>query len=166
MINEQIKPSSEDIRCTFIQGGHYVDCYIHYDSNGIDRCHVYSLPFSMEHIRIITYNFPGGTFINIRVLRIIDFVHSFEQASSIIEYSRLTELIFSDEHIDDVEQFLSNLNTCLPCLSKLHVEYEHLRIVTENFKRNATRTNCAKVIYITFHHEIEMRHLKDFSPLL
>ncbi|CAF4007103.1 unnamed protein product, partial [Rotaria magnacalcarata] len=80
MTNAEIQPSADDIRRTFVQIGIHVDCYMEYNSHGIGRCHVYSLPFTMTHIHIITYNFPGGMFINVRVLRIIDFVHSFDQA--------------------------------------------------------------------------------------
>ncbi|CAF3439647.1 unnamed protein product [Rotaria socialis] len=200
MTNAEIQPSADDIRRTFAQIGIHVDCYMEYDSHGISRCHVYSLPFTMTHIHIITYNFPGGMFINVRVLRIIDFVHSFDQAffarishafpllshlsltitaelkekpsrqlknveetRSIVEYPRLSELTFFGAHIDYVEQFLCNLYTHLPCLSKLFVEYQHLNIVTENFTRNATRMNCAKLKYITFDPEIKMVHSKNFS---
>ncbi len=93
-----------------------------------------------------------------------------EEASSMIEYSHLVELYYNhDVHIDYVEQFLSNLNTRLPCLSKLHVKYEQLVTVTENFTRNTTRMNCAKLKRIKFDNEVKTVHSKDFYlyfPLL
>jgi hypothetical protein len=88
---------------------------------------------------------------------------------SIIEYPYLVELDISSVHIDYVEQFLSNLNTRLPCLSKLHVQYEHLVAVTENFTRDTTRVNCAKLKNIFFNHIVAMVRPKDFYvyfPLL
>jgi len=160
----------------------------------------------MECIRPITHGFPGGMFMNVRVLRMFDtfdsFEHEFfakissafpllsrlrlfntteqkkkqlrqleklEETFSVIEYPNLIELDFPCVHIDYVEQFLSNLNTRLPCLSKLRVEYEHLVTVTENFTRNVTRTNCEKLKYITFGLGEAMVHSKDFYlyfPLL
>ena len=94
-----------------------------------------------------------------------------EEAFLIIEYSHLVELSFSCDgtHIDYVEEFLCNLNTRLPCLSKLHVEYEHLVTVTENFTRNTTRMNCAKLEHIDFYHKLGIVRSKDFYlyfPLL
>jgi hypothetical protein len=78
-INQQLKPSSDDIRRTFIQGEHYFDCYVDYCSTSrLGRCHVYSLPFTMECIRPITHSFPGGMFMNVRVLRMFDSFDSFE----------------------------------------------------------------------------------------
>jgi len=160
----------------------------------------------MERVRPITHSFPGGMFVNVRVLHMSDIVDSFEhdffarisagfpllsrlilsnlteqkekqsrqlgklkEASSIIEYPHLSELFFAYVHIDYVEQFLSNLNTRLPCLKKLYVQYEHLVTVTENFTRNVTRINCAKLMYIAFADEEALVHSKDFYlyfPLL
>jgi hypothetical protein len=206
MIYAQPELSPDDIRRTFIEKGHHVDCYIDYHYRNIGRCHVYSLPFNMERIRHITHSFPGGMFMNVRVLRMCDDYHSFEhgffaqisrsfpllsrltlcntteqkekpsrqlvkpeELSSIIEYSHLVELNCACVHIDYVEQFLSNSNTRLPCLNKLDVQYEHLVTVTENFTRDTTRINCAKLKHITFDHKVAMVHSKNFYlyfPLL
>ncbi|CAF1356093.1 unnamed protein product [Rotaria sordida] len=206
--NQQFKPSSDDIQGTFIEKGYHVDCYVDYDDITLDRCHVYSLPFNMKHIHDITHSFPGGMFMNVRVLHMFDHSHPFEhdlfariscsfpllrnlavnnltpqnenrsqqlvkseETSSIIEYLHLVELNFScgGTHIDYVEEFLCNLNTRLPCLSKLHVEYEHLVTVTENFTRNTTRMNCAKLKHIDFYHKRGIVRSESFDlyfPLL
>jgi hypothetical protein len=74
-----------------------------------------------------------------------------EQTSSIIRFSHLVELSIDFVHIDYVKQFLLDSNTRLPCLNKLHVNYDKLKIVTENFTSAATRANCAKLKHITFH---------------
>jgi hypothetical protein len=189
-INEQLG-TSDAIRRTFNQRGYDVDCYIDYSHSDRGRYHVYSLPFNMDCMHKITNSFPGGIFMNVRLLQMYDDVHPFEhdffaqisrsfpllrrlildnekeqkektsnqlmkseQASSIIEYSHLVELNFTTVHIDYVEQFLFNLNTRLPCLSKLHVQYEHLVTVTRNFTRNATGINCTKLKHIILNDEV------------
>jgi hypothetical protein len=78
IVNAHFKPSPDDIRRTFIENGHDVDCYIDYFTDEISRCHIYSLPFTMEHIHSITSQFPGGMFMNVRVLYVSDIVRSFE----------------------------------------------------------------------------------------
>jgi hypothetical protein len=57
-----------------------VKCYIYidYHHNNIGRCHVYSLPFNMERIQHITHSFPVGRFMNVGVLRMFDYFHSFK----------------------------------------------------------------------------------------
>ncbi len=153
----------------------------------------------MERIHYITHSFPGGMFMNVRILHVFDNEHSFEHAFfvgisrsfpslnrltlsittkqkekvsqqlrqrkdlfSIAEYPRLTELKFFDVHIDYVKQFLSYLNTHLPSLLKLHVDYKHLVTVTKNFTKTTTRKNCAKVKSIIFEYELDLVHSKDF----
>ncbi len=198
-IDQQLKPSSDDIRRTFIQKGYHADCYIDYHFKDMGRCHVYSLPFHMERMGEITHSFPGGMFMNVHVLSMVDYFHSFEhdffaqisrsfpllrrltvcnqieqkerpshqlvrpeQASSIIQYSHLVELDCAYVHIDYVEHFLSSLDTRLPCLSKIHVQYDHLVIVTDNFTRNTTSMNCAKLKLINFKDKVSTVHSKDF----
>jgi hypothetical protein len=63
LINQQPKPSADDIRRTFIERGYSADCYIDYDYIDSGRCHVYSLPFEMDCICHITHGFPGGMFV-------------------------------------------------------------------------------------------------------
>jgi hypothetical protein len=67
---------------------------------------------------------------------------------SIIECSHLTELSLIKVHCDYVAQFLVDTKMCLPHNVSLYVVYRSLQKVTHNFKRDATRTNCAKVNYI------------------
>jgi hypothetical protein len=193
------EPTSEDIRRTFIERGHHVDCYIDYNVDESSRSHIYSLPFTLERIHFITSKFPGGMFMNVRVLRVCDMQRSFEkiffakiarsfpllrrlivfdlierlekpwyqlkksqETSSIIEFSHLAELILQDVHIDYVEQFLSSANTSLPSLTALTVQYEHLKVVTKNFTRDATRINCAKLKYIFFGKVIHLAQPRNF----
>ena len=207
IIDEESRPCSDNIRRTFSKAGYNTDCYIDYYTNGTGRCHVYSLPFTLERIHRITHSFPGGMFTNVRVLRMFDLLYPLEntffarialdfpllnhlgifnlikqeqksscqlkhsgEKSSIIEYSYLNELDFPLTHDDYIEQFLSSLNTHLPCLHRLYIEYEQLVNVTKNFTRDATRINCAKLKHITFLDEnVNLVHSKDFYmyfPLL
>jgi hypothetical protein len=195
-------PSFDDIRRTFIERGYNIDGYIDCkkDLNMIwSRCHVYSIPSNMEYIQIISHSFPGGIFMNVRVLCMRDQYDSFEHSlftkisysfpllqrlsihnkiqqkekskkvSSIIEFSHLLELNYSYADINYVEQFLSDLNTRLPSLTKLCIQYEHLVKVTENFTSNTTRINCAKLKSIQFDGEMTIVHSKEFYlyfPLL
>jgi len=181
-IDKELLPTSDDVRRALIQRGYHVDCYIDYYIGDKGRCHIYSLPFTMEQMHIVTNNFPGGLFMSVRKLCVNDslrpFEHDFfahisrafpllnrlsiynlngqrkklidEQASSIIEFSYLLELHLTWAHIDYIQQFLFQSNTSLPCLNKLHAQYEDLITVTENFTSDAARANCAKLKHIIF----------------
>ncbi|CAF3942622.1 unnamed protein product [Adineta steineri] len=67
------------------------------------------------------------------------------QLDEIAEYPHLTYLDILYGNIDYLEQFLNETKTYAPCLTKLKVVYNNLRIVTNNFTRDETRRNCAKI---------------------
>jgi hypothetical protein len=71
-------------------------------------------------------------------------------ASSIIEFSHLMILNVAMSCIDYAKQFLFDFNTRLPCLNRLHIKYEDLLIITENFTNNDARSNCSKLQHIIF----------------
>ena len=105
-------------------------------------------PFEHEFFQRIAPSFPllkRMVVINqleqIRSKQLVDH----EQASSMVEYSHLTELDLDNSHVDYVKQFLIDRRIYLPRLNTLCIRYEHLTMVTENFTNNATRLNCAKV---------------------
>ncbi len=75
--SEDYRPSANDVRHTFSQGTS-VDCYVDYDLRGQGRCHVYSLPLPITYVHGITNNFPGGQFIHVRILLVIDTMCPFE----------------------------------------------------------------------------------------
>ncbi|CAF2946844.1 unnamed protein product [Rotaria sp. Silwood2] len=96
-----------------------------------------------------------------------DFQRDTNNSYSIVEYPHLTSLTIIYVHIDYVEQFLLHTKISLPRLTELKVKYEKLKIVTENFTRDATRLNCLQVKRIIFEETIV--HLKEFYlyfPLL
>jgi hypothetical protein len=78
IFDQEVLPSSDDIRHTFIERGYHVDCYIDYYSQKINLCHVYSLPFTMKHMNNITNSFPGGLFMSVRKVHLNDLFVPFE----------------------------------------------------------------------------------------
>jgi hypothetical protein len=89
------------------------------------------------------------------------------QLYSVVEFPYLISLCLNSCDIDYVEQFLNETKTHLPRLMKLTVDYYKLSIVTENFRRDTTRLNCAKVKQLLIDKTVV--HEKDFYvyfPLL
>jgi len=89
------------------------------------------------------------------------------QLYSVVEYPYLVSLYLEHVHNDYVEQFLNQTKTHLPRLTKLIVDYNQLAMITENFTRDTTRLNCAKVKRLIIR-EIRV-HSNDFYvyfPLL
>ncbi|CAM4820753.1 unnamed protein product [Rotaria magnacalcarata] len=78
IFSQVILPFSDDVRRTFIERGYHTDCYIDYYSEGINLCHVYSLPFTMKRMYNVTNSFPGGLFMNVRKLSLSDLFIPFE----------------------------------------------------------------------------------------
>ncbi|CAF1328519.1 unnamed protein product [Rotaria sordida] len=84
---------------------------------------------------------------------------------SIIKYPHLTRVKFLAVHDDYVEQFLVDTTMCLPNNVFLAVCGQALERITENFTRNTTRINCAKLrlVYLVGKYEITQQ-LKDYFP--
>jgi hypothetical protein len=74
----------------------------------------------------------------------------------IIEYPHLTLLSLFSSHDHYIEQFLIDTKTRLSNSIRLNVYYHDLKRITNNFTRDATRINCAKVKYI---HDIDTYNL-------
>ncbi|CAF3919587.1 unnamed protein product [Rotaria magnacalcarata] len=64
---------------------------------------------------------------------------------AIIKCLYMTELNLDQAHYDYIEHFLVDTEVCLPDKVRVSLYYEELKRVTENFTRDATRINCAKV---------------------
>lgn len=69
---------------------------------------------------------------------------------AIIEYPCLIELDLTAVHLDYVKQFMFDTKTCLPTSVCLLVNYKLLKKATRNFRRNATKNNCAKLRNVLF----------------
>ncbi len=130
------------------------------------------VPFKHEFFARIARFFPL-----LKELRVINFVSPSQirnkldsddnQLYPVIEYPYLDSLCLEHAHIDYVEQFLNETKTHLPRLTKLAVDYDKLTTITENYTRDTTRLNCAKVKQLII--EKALVHSKDFYvyfPLL
>ena len=106
-------------------------------------------PFEHEFFFRISQSFPFVkelTVVNNKPKK--NKLHNDNKDCSIIKYPRLTTLILTNAHEDYIEQFLLDTKISLPNNVHLFVEYQSLEKVTHNFKRDATRANCAKVNYM------------------
>ncbi len=68
----------------------------------------------------------------------------------VAKFSQLIRLNLCGSYIDYTKQLFFDCNTCLPSLRTLHINYEHLVMVTENFANTAARTNCANLKRLIF----------------
>jgi len=66
----------------------------------------------------------------------------------VIQYPHLTHLYFLSVHSDYIEQFLFDTKTHLSNYIQLYINYRSLQKVTNNFTRNETKINCAKVRHL------------------
>jgi hypothetical protein len=104
------------------------------------------IPFNREFFIRVARAFPflnKFRIVNIESEEIPNLKNS--QSYEIAEYPHLTYLDMLCANIDYIEQFLNEKVTYVPCLEKLRVVYNSLRVVTNNFTREETRRNCAKV---------------------
>ncbi|CAF4381823.1 unnamed protein product, partial [Adineta steineri] len=86
---------------------------------------------------------------------------------SLIEFKNLNYLNVMAADISYLEQFLLNTRTNVPSLTELHANYGHLKYVTEDFTRDATRFNCTKIKKL--YTEVNLMYLNDYFhyfPLL
>ncbi|CAF3342347.1 unnamed protein product [Rotaria socialis] len=109
-----------------------------------------TVPFKPEFFIRIARSFPSLKYLFVRNIRspLWSFRESFlvnDHSYSIVEYSHLILLDIDFVNIDYVDQFLNESKTRLPCLTELVVQFNALKNVTEDFTRDATRRNCAKV---------------------
>jgi hypothetical protein len=157
------------------------------------HCHIYSYPYTSVRYDHITNNFRGGLFTCVRRISLFDerpFEHDFfhrlaqsftflielalhnrepqnndNQQWSIIEYPCLNELYLVQTHENYVKQFLSNDKMCLLNNISLHVDYNTLQRVTDNFTSDVTRMNSSKIECLVLYNESELcPGLKDYFP--
>lgn len=158
-------------------------------------CHVYSYPYTLSYYHNIANNFPGGLFECVREISLYDecpFEYEFfiEIAQAfpfiqklslnnrkgqklkndkidypLIKYPHLDDLELTNIHKDYVELFLDNNKTFLPDNICLTIEYRPLKKVTNNFKNDAMRLNCAKVIELMIPAKFKIsQHFKAYFP--
>ena len=78
-IDEELVPTPDDVERPLVQRGYHVNCYIDYDSGfGMGRCHIYTVPFTLDCMHIYSSKFHGGIFMTVRYLHLKDIFHPFE----------------------------------------------------------------------------------------
>ncbi|CAF3120439.1 unnamed protein product [Rotaria sp. Silwood2] len=147
----------------------------------------------LMYYQIITNNFPGGLFTCVHHISLSDerpFEHEFflqiaksfpfikdlrlynlepqknnKQQQSIIEYPYLVIIDLRRIHANYLELFLNDTKMSLLNDIILHVNYNLLQSVTDNFTRDATRINCSKVQRLFLYNKQELSPgLKDYFP--
>ena len=127
------------------------------------------LPFEHEFFMRIARAFPS-----LRSLVIDNQTPQNRQQSNedhsnlpIIEYPHLSQLIIFTSHSDYLEQFLNANKTCLRNCLKLIPRCSDLQLITNNFTRDETRINCAKVKYLDRHEQWNVpSHFYDYFSRL
>ena len=85
----------------------------------------------------------------------------------LIKYSHLTLLSLDMAHDDYIEQFLIHTKTCLPNCISLRIYYPSLQNVTDNFTKDTTRINCAKINYIYDIDKFDLpKHFYTYFPYI
>jgi hypothetical protein len=161
------------------------------------QCHVFSLPYQFETYLLMMNSFQDGVFNKVRsmimimvhsyscehdlfkqvsqhfpFLRSLTLINSIAQknkqhSSTLITFPHLEHLDISLAYVDYAEQFLFEKNTRLPRLLELHIGYETLTMITNNFTNNLARLNCSQIRRLVIN-ELYVRP-KDFHlyfPLL
>jgi hypothetical protein len=83
----------------------------------------------------------------------------------VIEYPHLTLLNLFVAHDDYIEQFLVDNKTCLSNYISLNIGSRRLQRVTNNFTRDTTRINCAKVKYLYYFCKLNVpKHFYTYFP--
>ena len=184
-------PSNDDIQHTFkaLEDYQIVSYIDYFPSDEISECHVYSL----NSFHRLTNNFPGGYFPFVQKVSLFDhhpFEHQFcnriaqafpflriliitnqsnENRSnlSIIDYTHLTMLDVEISHHHYMEQFLDGKKTFFRNSIRLIADYHDLERLTNNFTKDKTRINCAKIKHFDYFERWNVpSHFHDYFPLL
>jgi hypothetical protein len=172
---ELLFPSADDVKHSFIEkGNRHVGSYVHNTLSGMHgQCHVFSLPYQFDTYLLTNNSFQGDIFFTVRSMTILDLYplehqlfqkisHHFpflrnltfinymrqnnkQHSSTFVTFPYLEELDITRTNVDYVEQFLFEKNTRLPRLLKLHISYETLAMVTNNFTNDLVRLNCSQI---------------------
>ncbi len=125
-------------------------------------------PFEHEFFLRISQSFPFVntlTIHNEKAQRNKQFRKSQNKHLSIIEFLYLADLYLDYAHKDYYEQFLFENKSCLPNDIYVRMDYRLAKKVTHNFRRNITRSNCAKMRFVSFQSNLTFSdHIKDYFP--
>ena len=127
-------------------------------------------PFKHEFFLRISQSFPfleRMTIMNMKPQKKKEFRRSPNQNEdlSIIEYPYLVALDLRYAYEDYYAQFLFDRRSCLPNNISLFMDYRRAKKVTRNFRSNAARNNCAKILNTSFLYGSKFPdHVKDYFP--
>jgi hypothetical protein len=132
-----------------------------------------TVPFEHDFFLRIARYFPSVKKLNIfngipQLHSSDDFNSNGNQLYPVVEYPHLISLELLSSHIDYIEQFLNNTKTHLPRLTELDIDYHKLRIVTEDFTKDATRLTYAQVkqLIIDYDTSVLSKDFYTYFPLL
>lgn len=69
-------------------------------------------------------------------------------------------------NIDYVEEFLNETKAFVPCLTRLIIKYDDLKIVTKNFTREETQRNCSTIKQLYAMDTLDLAHYSHYFPSL
>ncbi|CAF3908588.1 unnamed protein product [Rotaria sordida] len=160
------------------KGNRHVGSYVHNRLPiQTGQCHVFSLPYQFDTYLLMRCNsFQGGLFNKVRSMKMFDsypFEHDLfekisqhfpflrnltldneagqdnkQHSSTLITFPYLEHLNIMFADADYGEQFLFEKNTRLPRLLDLHISYDTLTMITNNFTNDLARVNCSKIRHI------------------
>ncbi|CAF1636461.1 unnamed protein product [Adineta ricciae] len=85
----------------------------------------------------------------------------------IVTFNRLIDLDVRLTHITYIQQLLCNRYTHLPCFCKLHIYYEQLMLLTNNFTSDSNQFNCAQIKSLSINECcVRSENFSQFFPLL
>ena len=88
-----------------------------------------------------------------------------DQSLDVIKYSLLNALNIIHAHDNYIEQFLFDTRTDLQNDIILHIKYDSLERVTDNFTRDLTRRNCGKIKTLRLDGEKKsLNRLEEYFP--
>jgi hypothetical protein len=123
-----------------------------------------SYPFEHELFKKVSQHFP--------FLRNLTLINSTAQknkqhSSTFITFPHVEQLDVTFAYVDYAEQFLFEKNTRLPRLLKLHIGYETLAMVTNNFTNDLARLNCSQIrCLLTKESYVRPKDFHMYFPLL
>ncbi|CAF4754119.1 unnamed protein product [Rotaria sp. Silwood1] len=173
-------PSNEDIQYTFndFKNNQIISCIDYYQEKRYSYCELFKnvyrvsvfdeRSFEHEFFLQIAQSFPFMKELTIvngepQKNKLYRKLNNENQDLSIIKYPHLTRLSLLQAYDDDMEQFLLHTKVFMPNNVHLIVCYAVMKRVTENFTRDATRINCAKLgpLYLVDRYKC-IKSVKDY----
>ncbi|CAF2916384.1 unnamed protein product [Rotaria sp. Silwood2] len=123
-----------------------------------------SYPFEHELFKKISQHFP---FLRNLTLGNYTGQDNKQHSSTFITFPHLEHLDITFVHADYAEQFLFEKSTRLPRLLELHISYDTLAIITNNFTNDLARVNCSEIRhFVTKELYVPPKDFHLYFPLL